>query len=115
MLRIGQLRHRIQIEQRSGTQDPDYGSQLDTWAPLKSIWAYIEPMAAQEVFNTQNWTSTVTHMITIRYDAIFADTRIAAAYRATYAGRQFNIQGVINTDERNRVMVLAAAEGLNDG
>ena len=115
MLRIGQLRHRIQIEQRSNTQDPDYGSQLDTWSAVKSLWAYVEPLDAKEVFNTQNWTSVVNHMITIRYDALFADTRNAAAYRATYNGRAFNIHGVINIDERNRVMVLAASEGLNDG
>ena len=115
MLRIGELRHHIQIEQRSNTQDPDYGSQLDTWSAVKSIWAKVEPIDAKEVFNTQNWTSVVTHAITVRYDALFADTRVAAAYRATYAGRIFNIHGVLNLDERNRVMVLAASEGLNDG
>jgi hypothetical protein len=51
----------------------------------------------------------------MRYQAMFADTRQVAGYRAVYRSRIFNIHAALNEDESNVLITLLASEGLDDG
>jgi SPP1 family predicted phage head-tail adaptor len=57
----------------------------------------------------------ITHKVTARYRSEFANPQTVAAMRMIYNGRIFNISGVLNIDERNRVVVFSVSEGLNNG
>jgi len=59
--------------------------------------------------------SEISHQITVRYQALFADTREVSAYRILYRTRIFNIHAAINDEERNAVITLLASEGLDEG
>lgn len=113
-IRAGTLRRRITIQQRSVTKDT-FGGQSTSWSDLATVWAEITPLSARELLTAQAVNAEVTHSITVRYQAMFANPKTVAGYRAFYAGRYFNIHGSMNQDERNRVIVLSASEGLNDG
>lgn len=113
-LRAGTLRRRLLIQQRSTAQDV-YGAQVATWADVATVWAAIEGLSIRERLTSATYSSEVTHLITIRYQAQFKDTRAVAAMRGIYDGRIFNFQGAINVDEANMVITILAGEGLNDG
>lgn len=110
----GNLRKRITFQQRTTTVD-SYGQQTTTWTDLITVWASIEALSARELLAAQAVQSEVSHKITVRYRAEFANPVAVAAMRITYNGRLFNIQGATNIDERNREIDLTCAEGLNNG
>jgi SPP1 family predicted phage head-tail adaptor len=39
---VGPLDHRVRIEAKSVTQDPDYGTEVVTWAHLATVWANVQ-------------------------------------------------------------------------
>jgi SPP1 family predicted phage head-tail adaptor len=108
------LTSRITIQSRSAVQD-SFGAQQLVWTDLITVWAAIEPLTGRELESAQRMASEVSHQITVRFQPIFADTRIVAGYRVICKGRIFNIQACMNEDERNAVITLLASEGLNEG
>lgn len=113
-MQIASLRKRVTLQRRGMTQDA-FGQQTTTWTDVCTIWASIEPLSAHELLAAQSVTSEVSHKITIRYRADLADPSVVAALRVSYGTRIFNISGAMNPDERNRVVQLLVAEGLNRG
>lgn len=113
-LRGGTLTRTIQIQSRSTTKD-SFGGQTMTWTTLKTVYASIEALAGTERLAAQSFSTDVSHKVTIRYDAMFADPRQVATYRILYGTRIFNIEAAMNIDEANRVIELLASEGLNLG
>lgn len=114
MISAGRLNRRIIIQQRAVTQDSS-GGQVETWTAVATVWSAIEPLTARELMAAQAVQSEVSHSITIRWQAAFADPKAVAAMRAVYGARIFNIAGSMNTEERNRELILTASEGLNKG
>ena len=113
-LRAGQLNRRITLQRQSNAQD-SYGGPVRTWLNVATIWADIQPLTGRELESAQRMASEVSHQIVVRYQAIFADTRQVAGYRALYRSRIFNIHAALNDEERNVLVTLLASEGLDDG
>lgn len=113
-LRAGQLTRRLKIQSRSTTQD-SYGGPGLVWTDIATVWAEIQPLTGRELESAQRMASEVSHQITVRYQALFADPKVVAGYRAIYKGRIFNIHASMNEDERNTVLTLLASEGMDDG
>ncbi|MGH8428937.1 MAG: phage head closure protein [Solimonas sp.] len=113
-IRAGDLNRLITIQQRGTSQD-GFGQQVTTWTDVKKVYAFVEPLAGNERIAAMSVSTDVSHRITVRYDAIFADPRVVSAYRVVYNGRYFNIQASMNLDEANRTIELLAAEGMNYG
>jgi SPP1 family predicted phage head-tail adaptor len=111
---IGTLRHRMLFQQVSSTQDA-YGQPLTSWTDVATVWAEILPLSGRELVNAQAVAPEVSHQITIRWKSELSNTKAVAAMRAVYKGRYFNITAPMNVDERNRVIILLATEGLNNG
>lgn len=113
-LRGGTLTRTIQIQSRSATKD-SFGGQSMTWTTIKTVYAAIEALSGTEKMAAQSFSTDVSHKVTVRYDAIFADPKQVATFRILYGTRIFNIQAALNVDEANRVIELLASEGLNNG
>jgi SPP1 family predicted phage head-tail adaptor len=113
-MRAGQLTRYIDIQQRSMTRDT-FGQQVETWTDIKYVWGYIEALSGSDRAAGQAYSTDVSHRITVRYDDIFDDPRVAATYRAVYNNRYFHIEAVMNVDESNRTIQLMCSEGLNYG
>ena len=41
-MNVGQLDHRVRIETKSISQDPDYGTEIVTWVALATVWANVQ-------------------------------------------------------------------------
>ena len=113
-MRAGDLRHRISIQKRTTAQD-SFGAQQTTWTDVLQCWAHVAPLSGRELFAAQAVQSETTHSIVIRYNALLWKPTEAAKMRVLYSGRVFNITASNNEDERNRMLTLAATEGLNAG
>lgn len=119
-MRANELRHRITLQKRDITQDSD-GGQVTTWANVfasradPTIAAKIEPLSSRELFAAQAVQSEVTHRITVRYDPALAIPSQVAAMRAVFKNRIFNLSGSANDEEKNRMLVIPATEGLSNG
>lgn len=42
MIDAGQLKHRVTIQERVGTQDPAYGTWTYSWEALATVWAEVQ-------------------------------------------------------------------------
>lgn len=113
-MRAGTLTRLIAIQQQTVTKD-SFGGQVLAWTTLKSVYAFIEALSGNERMAAMSYSTDVSHRVTVRYDAMFDDPRVAATYRILYGARIFNIEAALNLDESNREMQLICSEGLNLG
>ena len=96
-LQAGRLRHRIEIEDYTETQDTTTGAMTRTWGTFATVWASIEPMSVKEFVASQVEQSKVSLRILIRYlDGVKPEMRIY--HSAT--GRYYQIEGIL-TDKQS--------------
>jgi SPP1 family predicted phage head-tail adaptor len=70
----------------------------------------VAPMSGRELLAAEAVQSSLTHSVSIRYFA-----GLKPSMRIKYGDRLFDIQSVIDEDERHRTMTLLCVEGLSDG
>jgi SPP1 family predicted phage head-tail adaptor len=110
-LQVGKLRHRIQIVKPYGPAQSTFGDvSLQNFSPVRTCWAAIEALQGKDALAANQFADVVTHKITIRYrNDVFAQDMIWFQGPGTYV-RQFQVQAVINPDERNKTLFLLAVE-----
>lgn len=90
-MNIGQMDRRIRIEQRSTTQEADYGTRADTWTTVATVAAQI-----QEVLPSKGETQS--------------DMRLAerpARVRIRYLAGLSSDMRIVDLSRSNRVMKIA--------
>lgn len=93
---------------RNDFNEPDL---LTDWVMVAVVWAAIEPAQGREIFYGQIISPDVTHLVTIRWNrGLGPKSRLYFQDPQTGLGRVFNIESVLNIDERNRKMVLSVKE-----
>lgn len=107
-MKIGDLRHRISIEKMIKVKDGMGGFKPSTYTAFATVWAFVQPLQSKtdkEAYQSQQIQAKLSHKITIRYlQGVTPDMRV------NYQGRVFNIQSIVNVDERNREMILNCVE-----
>lgn len=111
-MRAGKLRHRITIEERSGsTQDPQTGEMIPDWSEVDTVWAEKRPSSAREFKQSKAGQSEISGAFRIRYR-----DDLNAAMRITHNGKVYNIEGVLEDNESGlEWLTLPYSEGVNDG
>ncbi len=104
-MRAGLLRNSVVIKSPSRATGAD-GKVTVTWTTtVATVWASIEPLTGKEFMESQQMKNTVTHRIRIRHLA-----GVVPTYRVEFDSRVFNIEYVLNADERNIEMELMCKE-----
>ena len=106
---IGQLRHYITIQEETATARNDYNETTETWGTLTDgqIWARVESLAGQELIEARQVHGNVSHKVTARWlDGVERQMRVV------HDGRVFNIESVLNVEERDWIMVIYATEAV---
>lgn len=108
MPNVGPLRHRVRIEQRDDGRD-DFGTPLDTWSEVATIWGAIEDQRSREIVEAQQATvNEVTTHVRIRYrPGIETAMRLV---EACHEGRVFQITGVRDLRGRARELQIECIE-----
>jgi len=108
--RAGALRHKVKIQTRGSTQD-SYGELDPSWSDLATRRAWIDPLRGREQFAAQQVQADVTHRIRMRWDTtIDAMTSKHRIVNANSTGQVFDIESVVNVDERNTLIEVMAVE-----
>jgi SPP1 family predicted phage head-tail adaptor len=100
-MKSGQLDQRISVERLQGGVD-ELGQPLpDTWAPLFTCWAAVEPLTGREYLAAQAAVSEVTAKIRMRFRPW-----MTAEDRVIHDGTIYNIVSLIDVRSENRELVL---------
>lgn len=113
-MQAGNLRKRVTVQQKSGTQD-DFGQFVASWQTVATVWAEVEMAGGSEQLHTKQVQSEDKYKVTMRYRSEFADPTMVDAWRLNYDGRNLNINAVLFPDMKKRYMTMMCSEGLNDG
>lgn len=113
-MRSGVLRHLIEI-QRPQVARGSFQAASGAWEKVTEIRCELVPLSGRELIAAQQFVTEVSHEINIRWHPLLADRKAVAAMRCVCEGRIFNLQGVIDPDERRRWLTLFAVEALNNG
>ena len=105
----GALRHKVQLVSRNAAQDT-FG-QPTGYAVYATPWASIDSTQGTEVYRAQQYTSDVSHVVTIRWTPNWTPK---SKDRVIFGSRTFDIRAVLNVEERNRYWQLQCVE-LADG
>lgn len=105
----GDLRHRVQIQQKVETADVSGHGQRVTWETKWTAWAKVSPISkgAKEDNNADQIQAATTVKITMRYrDGL--EERDTILFR----DQRYNIREVINDDMRNRMVDAICEVGV---
>ena len=108
----GEYRDIVRIEENQA--DParpdhrnEYKEALDQWTDVGWRWARVMPMSGREFWHAQQAQSSVTHQINLR--CAFAGLT-ATRHRLRIGSRIFNLEAVMNLDNRNQEQECRAQE-----
>ena len=110
-IKAGVLRHRIDIEQLTITQDSS-GDAVRSWSALhSSVPASIEPLSARDFIAASAVQSQIVARITIRYRA-----GLNASMRLNHNGTIYNISGILpDKDSGLEYLTMPVTAGVNEG
>lgn len=93
-LNVGDLRHRVALQSNTPTQD-QFGAPVDSWSDVFSgLWAKIEPVSPKTAEFAHTFATTVSHIVTIRYNKDLVD-----GMRLVFGQRVLAINGFVDEEE----------------
>lgn len=103
----GEFRHIITFQEMEERKN-QFGEMTKVWVDKFSTRAGIYPLSGKEFFTADKENSEISHKINIRYRP-----DINQKMRIIFEGRVFNIESIINFQERNILIQIMAKELLN--
>lgn len=104
MIEAGRLNKRVTLERATSTTN-EYGEHVETWQPVGTVWAGIEPVSGREVELAKSFSASVSHKVTIRYQPGLDST-----VRVNYGGRVFSVDAVLDEREAHEKLTLYCTE-----
>lgn len=100
----GKMRRMVTI--RTNARAPDgMGGYTETPADIDNIPARIQPLEGNEKLRAMQTGMTAPHQFTLRYRS-----DIRGASTLVYDGRTFDIQSIVDPEEKHRELVILADE-----
>lgn len=103
-MEAGKLRHLVKVQEPMPTAN-EFGEPEIAWVDFATVWAAIEPLRGRERWAAQQINAEVSHRIRMRFLA-----GVLATFRVLFGVRAFDIQAVLNIEERNRELQLLCIE-----
>ena len=104
VMKIGRLRHLIIIEESMVSRD-SFGAEVCEWIQFAKVWAEVSPVSGREFAFLKQVNAEVTTKITIRYLA-----GLTTEMRVLFGDRIFEIESVINPEEKSISLLLMCRE-----
>jgi SPP1 family predicted phage head-tail adaptor len=104
MVIAGTLRHKINLQSKTGTPD-EYGEPIESWTTYATVRARISPLSGEELIAAQQVQAETTHNVEIRYRAAVTTTN-----KIIFGSRTLEIVSIVNPDERNKNQILLCRE-----
>jgi len=107
-MNIGELRHRITFQSLSDQTTNENGFPLpedERYVNYKSVWSAVYPLKGTEFWSAKTYKSENTVKFICRYIS-----EITPDMRIKYGDRKFNIEGIIDIDERHKWLQIMGVE-----
>ena len=105
------LRHRLTLQAKVKTQDPDTGEELVTWSNwLADEPAEVVPLSGREFIQSAAVQASVDTRMTIRWRS-----GVEPTMRVVFDGSNYQISAVLPDPSNRRWLTIMAARGVNDG
>jgi len=105
-MQAGELRNIVTIQTPVEVQTTT-GEPSITWVTYYSMNARIEPLTGREFWQAKQINSTVSGKIDIRYIK-----GVTAKMRIKFGSRYYNIEAIVDPDERHRELILFVSEQI---
>lgn len=105
---IGSFRHEFKLYRR-GTTDDGMGGQKPGWTLLDTQFGRLMPVSAQQRLQAMKLEMSVTHKIVMRWSNL---VKVDSDLKLVTDGRDMNIRSVVNVEEQDRFIEIAADEGV---
>lgn len=86
------------------------GQQTETWSNIGTAYARVAPLRGREYLAASGEKANLTHEVTMRARN---DVSLMPRDRIQFGARLFDIQSVINVDERDRQWSIMCVEKLH--
>lgn len=103
-MRAGRLNRRVELQRPSHSQD-GVGQDQRRFTPAATVWAAVEPLKGEELFQAQKLVAEVTTRIVLRYRK-----DIDATWRVKFRDRLLKVESVINPRSDLRELQLMCKE-----
>jgi len=103
------LRREIIIQQQVTTRDT-HGQATQSWTTFATVQGAVEPLQGREFFAADQTNAETSVRIRIRYLS-----GITQAMRVSFNSKLYNIEAIINPQEKDRELQLMCSEGVNSG
>ncbi len=107
-IQAGKLRNLLEFQQNYRDKRTRANQPIDNWQTYFKCKGYIRPLSATERDQSTQIEALLTHQIQIRYPGRSVD--IQHEHRVKFGRRTFQILGILNIDERNRVLQIEVRE-----
>ena len=105
----GKYKQVVTLQNKTESTD-SYGGTVYTWSDFATVRAKVRPLRGREMVAAQAAQSETTVMFYIRYIP-GADSSM----RIVYAGKNYDITGTVDIDERHREIEISTKTGLSEG
>lgn len=103
-MRIGELRHRLVIEDVTRVDDGSGGA-IESWQQQAELWAALRPLQGSEREDADKMAGRVSHEIWIRHRS-----GVKPQMRFRSATRVFEIRAIVDVGERRRFLKCLVEE-----
>lgn len=103
---IGDLRHRLTLEQPIRTDDGGGGAAV-TWQTVAELWAAVRPLSGDERLRADAVSGRITHSVAFRYRS-----GVLPAMRLRDGPRILEIAAVLDAGPCNRLTCLCEERNL---
>lgn len=101
------FRDRVTLQTKARASD-DMGGSVDSWSDTATFWAKMTPLSANQRLYAKRLEHNVTHKLTTRYRS---DISVSIDQRISWDNRIFQIQKIIDIDERKLFLEIECVEG----
>jgi SPP1 family predicted phage head-tail adaptor len=103
-IQAGRLRHRVIIQSNTPTQNTS-GEEVPSWGTFATVWASVEPQSGAEKFDPEQFYSTTTVKIRIRYLS-----GLTTKMRVSFDSKSYDIEAIIQMNTIRKEMEITARE-----
>lgn len=108
-MKIGDLRHRIEIQTNTPSRDPNQG-EVASWATTSTVWASVQTLTGKKLEIARQIDAEATVEIRTRYCTSGGLSFITVDNRLLFGTRILEPVFIVNENERNIVLRVLCKE-----
>lgn len=108
-MKIGDLRHRVEVQTNTPTKD-SHGGEIDSWATTSTVWAFVQTLTGRKLELARQIHAEATVEIRTRYCGSGGSANITVDNRLLFNDRILEPVVVINENERNIMLRITCKE-----